>query len=207
MNILPSYKCNFQCPFCNIPKLDKGEILNLNWLENTLGNLPSMDEIHILGGEPTLLPLDYQDRLINICSNKINGNKPKIYTNLSTIPVFADRLNIMVSYDPCNRQSQNKVLSNMLQLDKFQINMIVTKTLIEDYGTKIFAMVRNLHMISSIRLSSYTHFNGLEDFTPDPQKLLEFISFIIRNNDNDKISFYPIDSIKNNYIKDDPPNT
>lgn len=201
MNILPSYKCNMKCPFCIIHKMDQNTLLDLNWLENNIQDIPAT-QIDILGGEPSLLNNEYLERLIEICQNKIKNKKPGMYTNLLKISPNIDKVELTVSYDPKARQHNNIVLKNMLQLDKqFCINMIVTKYVIDMGAEKIINFAKRLKMLKQLTLSTYTLFPGCIDLKPDPGKFIQFCKDIINLDKDNIIRFYPISTWKEQYIK------
>lgn len=206
MNILPSYKCNFKCSFCAVRSLDKGDLLDLNWLETTLNSIENISNIDILGGEPSLLPLSYQERLINICSARLGGKKPNMYTNLKIITPFIDRVDPVISYDINVRQDEAIVLANMISLDTdFNINAIVTRQLVAKGAPYLLKFANRLKRLKQIKLSSFTHFTGYPDLSPDPQELIDFVSYILKYDTNYKIRFFPISSIRDAYKKNTAP--
>lgn len=200
MNILPSYACNLACPFCAIHQLDKGDLLDLDWLEKQIKEIPA-EQIDILGGEPSLLPEEYLDRLISICRNK-TGKKPGMYSNLIIKSPLLDKVELTVSYDPGSRQKSSRVLANMLTLEQpFEINTIATKPAIErgpEYLIKLAARMPNLKRIT---LSTLTVFPGCEDLRPEPEALKEFCLKLIELDKNNLIHFYPIATWQEDYIK------
>ena len=202
MNIFPSFACNFQCKFCHISKMDKGELLDLDWLESNLKDMPVPKKIGILGGEPSILPDEYLSRLISLCYQK-NGKAPQMYTNLYKISPFINDVELMVSYDPGSRQARRQVFQNMLLLQKpFTVSTIVTKAVVEAGVDKLLQMVRRVKNIKQIHLSSYAAFSDCEDLRPTPEELATFCEEFIRKNDG-TLRFSPI----NAWISGEPKRT
>ena len=200
MNILPSYKCNLSCPFCIIHSKDKGDLLDFDWLENTLKDIPSC-QIDILGGEPSLLPDSYMQRLLQICKQHAGRFKVGMYTNLVKISPFVNDVDLTVSFDPGSRQLSNKVMSNMLLLNtSFEINMIVTKHVVNRGAKWLQSFARKIKNIKKITLSTLTSFPGCVDLRPNPAELADFCRDIILLNDR-HIYFYPIATWESDFIK------
>ena len=179
LDIIPTYACNLKCPFCfNKDNWDTEGLLDLNILKRELANNPEIRELAIIGGEPSLLPDDYLKELIDICIKYLHGNKPDYYTNLTMIPDkhILDNINLHVSYDPCDRTCQDKVLSNMLQLDTdFSINMIITKKLITEYGVhKIIKLANRFKKTLYLSKINVVTTNGIKHMQPTPDEIISF---------------------------------
>jgi len=205
VNILPSYKCNLACPFCAIHQLDRGELLDLDWLEQTIKDLPQ-GQIDILGGEPSLLSDEYAKKLICICKEHAGDARVGMYTNLIKISPLIHDVSLTVSYDPGSRQLSDKVRSNMLLLDvPFEINMIVTKHVVARGAQWILNLAKRLKRLTKITLSTLNVFPGCPDLRPDPLELAQFCQDIIRLDKEQKIYFYPISTWTIDYIKTPDP--
>jgi organic radical activating enzyme len=163
MNIIPTYKCNFNCPFCYTKKLSDKELLDLNWLKNQLNKIPDINNIDILGGELSILPIDYQKQLIDICTEKLNGKKPQMITNLKIVTPFIYQIDPVVSYDINLRQDSEIVLSNLIKLDtEYDINMIVTQEVINKGPEYILKFTKKLRLLKQLRLSSFKLLEGIQ---------------------------------------------
>jgi MoaA/NifB/PqqE/SkfB family radical SAM enzyme len=197
MNILPSYACNFHCPFCAIHQQDCGQLLNLDYAKQQLSSIPGIRQIDILGGEPSLLPDEYLSELIDICTSRLNGKLPGMYTNLSRVSPLIDRVKLTVSFDPGMREARNSVIQNMLMLDnEFDINTIVSSKLVALGAGHIEKMLSRFRMAKRICLSSFTHFPGMPDYTPAPEDMLKFMKDILSLDEPHRIHFSPISSIR-----------
>lgn len=184
--------------------MDKGDLLDLDWLEENIKTLPH-GQIDILGGEPSLLPDDYMKRLLKICKEHAGDNKVGMYTNLIRISPFVNDADLTVSYDPGSRQLPEKVLQNMLCLDvPFEINMIVTKHVVDLGAEWLIRLSNRLRMAKKITLSTLTVFPGCTDLRPNHVDLANFCRDIIEAN-ADKIYFYPIATWTRDYIKQTDP--
>lgn len=195
MNIYPSYKCNISCSFCGIHKL-KGKTIDLNWIYEQLLEHPILrSNINILGGEPSILPERYQEDLINICI-ELSGEKPYYITNLYKISPFLRKCKPIISYD-FNLREYN-CLNNILTLDfPFAISTILTSYLVNDVGyLKYLKFINSLKLCYRADLDIYYKSKNCSiDYTPDNDKLLEFISKIM---DHPKVNLAPYSAMKNN---------
>lgn len=179
MDIIPTYKCNLRCPFCfNKDNWKTHGLLDLDVLKKELEENPEIRELAIIGGEPSLLPKDYLLELIKICREYLNGGKPDFYTNLTITPdkEILDSIELHVSYDPCDRELQDKVLGNMMLLDcDFSVNMIITKKLVTDYGVpKIVRLANRLRKPLYLSKINVVTTNGIKYMQPTPQELVDF---------------------------------
>lgn len=195
MNIYPSYRCNFNCRFCSLHKLP-GKTIELDWLEQVLKDYPMLaEDINILGGEPTILPHDYQERLVDICT-KAEGKPPFFITNLyrADSPVL-DKVRLIVSYDFSLREHKNKVFRNMLLLDQpFAVSTIMTRNLVEDIGAeKYLRFIDRIQSIKRADLIMYRSGTTETDDTPNHKKLMEFQLAVC---DHPKVNLTPYSSMK-----------
>lgn len=172
MNIFPSYLCNFHCPFCGIRK-ETSPLLPLDWLEDVLDNVRPM-HITILGGEPMLLPDDYLDKLVDMCTEH-TGEAPGLYTNGSIIKPILSKTKLTISFDPEDRERSSAVLNNILKLTQpFSFSTILTKNLVQAGAEKFEKRVRPLKSLKSIDLCLCHHFAGREDMAaPDVKSFVD----------------------------------
>lgn len=195
MNIYPSYKCNMSCSFCGIHKLE-GNIIDLDWIYKQLLEYPILrSNINILGGEPSILSERYQEDLINICI-ELSGEKPYYITNLYKISPYLYKCKPIISYD-FNLREHN-LLNSILTLDfPFAISTILTSYLVDNIG-----YLKYLKFIDSLKLCYradldlyYKSRNCTTDYTPDNNRLLEFVS---KTMNHSKVNFAPYSAMKNN---------
>lgn len=201
MNILPSYNCNFNCPFCVVHTRGSQTLLDLDWFEKELKKIGCVPNLNIIGGEPTLLPHDYLEHLIDICHDHL-GFKPSMYTNLSTISPLFSKVVLNVSFNPGITEQADKVKSNLLMLDQpFRLNMILTNKLAE-LGVKELKKYLRLKNLTRLSISRYTYFGG-QDFTPAKEAYRQFISDLLPLMQKDeRIHFYPVSSMLNHKARD-----
>lgn len=201
MNIIPSYNCNFNCPFCVVHAKNDQRLLDLDWFEGELKKIGCVPNLNIIGGEPTQLPQDYLERLINICQNHL-GTKPSMYTNLSTISPLFSKVVLNVSFNPGITEQADKVKAHLLLLDQpFRLNMILTNRL-ASLGVKELKKYLRLRNLTRLSISRYTHFRG-EDFTPVKEDYQQFVSGLLPLMQKDKrIHFYPVSSMLNHETRD-----
>ena len=149
MNIFPSYKCNLNCSFCFIKK-NKSALLPLEWLRNIIQEV-SPKTINILGGEPSILNYSYLEELIELSISATN-RAPSLYTNGTNMLDLFQKTNLIISYDPCDREKQDKVFSNMLSLSMpFSVSMILTENLLNN-GIHFLKRVSSINNVKSIDL-------------------------------------------------------
>lgn len=197
MNIYPSYRCNFQCKFCTFYK-NNGKMIDLNWIEDQFKQHKNLcTNINILGGEPSILPVDYQNDLVDMCI-KYSGDKPYYITNLNIISPVLIKCKPIISYDFGLRQNNKHVLNNILKLkNKFAISTVLTSYLIEEIGpTKYLNFIGKLKNCIRADLDIYYKQNNSQyDFTPDNNKLLDFISKVMNDQ---KVNLAPYSAMKAN---------
>ena len=149
MNIFPSYKCNLNCSFCFIKK-NKSALLPLEWLRNIIQEV-NPKTINILGGEPSILNYSYLKELIELSISATN-RAPNLYTNGTNMLDLFQKTNLIISYDPCDREKQDKVFSNMLSISvPFSVSMILTENLLNN-GIHFLKRVSSINNVKSIDL-------------------------------------------------------
>jgi len=193
MNIYPSYKCNMHCQFCALCDIP-GKPIDLDWLETQLKNHPNLcHDINILGGEPSILPYEYQDRLIAMCT-KAEGEKPYYITNLLNPTPFSDKIKLIVSYDGELRPYNKRVLTNMLSLDvPFAMSTILTNNLVDNGADKYLKMLDRLPALERADLVLYRSGTTAVDNTPDHNKLMDFVAAVM---DHPKVNLTPYSAMK-----------
>ena len=193
MNIYPSYKCNFSCSFCYIKNIP-GELIDLDWLHEQFWNHPELcHDINILGGEPSILPLDYQRKLIDICT-KVSGEKPLFITNLYNISPYLNDTQPIISYDFNLRQSQNRILSNIISLNMdFALSFIMTNNLVKIGSKKFITFINRFKNCKRVDLLMYRNGDTGVDHSPNHDDLMEFVADVI---DHPKVNFTPYSSMK-----------
>ena len=199
MNIIPTFTCNFRCPFCfNQDRWNDHKIMDLDKLRNTLNSIEHIYDISIIGGEPTVLPKDYLKKLIDICRERLGNRKPTLHTNLfSGIFVFFDLVDLKISYDPMDRQRQGRVLNNMIkQPGEYEIYMCVTKRLINNYSIAgLEKLSRKLHHRIHLEILDKVENVDMSKLMPTAKEIREFVKDIYKS--DCYIAFSPI-----NYIRD-----
>lgn len=197
MNIYASYQCNLCCSFCSLWNNSSPQI-NLEWVKKELENHPDLThDLTILGGEPSVLPIDYQQKLIKICT-QAEGKKPYYITNLLSPSPLISQTNLIVSYDFDLRKQHKKVLYNMLNLDQeFAISTILTSYLVNNIGAaKYLKFIDSLKRCKRADLVIYYKAKKDKlDYTPQKDKLLKFVSEVMQHS---KVCMAPLAQIKQN---------
>lgn len=199
MNIIPTYQCNLRCPFCfNKDQWHSKELLDLDYLTKEL-NKRKLTDIVIIGGEPSVLPNDYLENLIDICATRLN-RKPLLYTNLIKQFPFPDKVRLFVSYDPEDREHQSTVLNNMMMLNSdYEVCMLQTKNLLNhktanDIIRLAERLKHNIHL-ETVDMSS--------DHLPDPKKVAN-LSLALAYKNSPRIFSTCVDYIKFGSTKEPP---
>lgn len=183
MNIYASYQCNLCCSFCSLWN-NNSQHIDLNWVKEELKQHPGLaHDLTILGGEPSILPVDYQQELIAICT-QAEGKKPYYITNLLSPSPVISQTNLIVSYDFDLRKQHKKILYNMLNLNQeFAISTILTDHLIHHIGaTKYLKFIDSLK--SCIRADLVIYYKSKKDkldYTPQKDSLLSFVSEVMQH--------------------------
>lgn len=173
--IVPTFKCNFDCSYCS-QKFDKNNttIMDLDKLEAELKKI-KITSICLLGGELSILPKEYLDKLLNIVEQ--HNVSIDVFTNLYNIVPRFQKYNLYVSFDFHLRQYYNVVFSNMMLLDKFSISTTVTKSLLNMDTNKIVNFYNSFENLNRVIFNHYhtNKHNRIESTTNE-----EYVDFIIR---------------------------
>lgn len=194
MNIYATYQCNFHCKFCSIRK-DHSELVDLIWVENELRSHPELcSNINILGGEPSILPLSYQDELIRLCQD-LSKEPPYYITNLFEVSPLLAKCRTIVSYDFGLREHHREVFQNMLQLDiDFSISTVLTNYLVTNVGSeKYLNTIEGFKNCIRADLDIYYHAkNDSFDFTPENNQLIKFVKDVMGHR---KVNLAPLSAM------------
>lgn len=196
MNVYTTYNCNANCGFCSIKNNAFESRLDLGFLENELDKHKDLcKNINILGGEPSILPDDYQDRLISICEE--HGNlMPYYITNLIKISSVINRVDPIISFDFTLRHEYRLTISNMLKLNvDFSISTILTNNLVENIGAEEY--LKFIHRFRRCkRADLVVYFHAIKDaynYTPRRDKLLRFVEQVMHDS---MVSLAPLQAMK-----------
>ncbi len=168
VSLAPSYHCNFNCPWCYLSteQLRNKDKIDLAVLDNKLGNLGHIEQVDIYGGEPGTLPPAYAKDMINIICK--HTDKINVISNLSVIPdwyYLPEITSIGVSYDWDQREQHNKVLTNMILIQRsVAVLMLATEKLIKVDPCLIATTFNNIGNIQSLEIKPYSQnqFNSFD---------------------------------------------
>ena len=164
LSVNPLYLCNFRCDFCYLThkQLSDRNVMPLSELEKRLLDLREngvqIEHVDLYGGEIGLLDLEYLESLDELL---LQAGDPQIniVTNLSNVHPFflKEHVDLSVSFDFGCRQSSEKVLQNIIGLNKtVAILMLASPRLLEkDVDTMIqtFSSIQN---IVSVEVKPYS---------------------------------------------------
>lgn len=171
-------------------------MLDLAWVREELAAHPELcSNINILGGEPSILPLPYQEELIDICTRAAD-EKPYYITNLFKMSSLLEKCRPIVSYDFGLREQHQTVFQNMLNLEiDFSISTVLTRHLVEEVGAKKYLrLIRSLKNCKRADLDLY--YKGKqdkEDHTPDNTSLISFVKEIMIE---EKVNLAPLSAMR-----------
>lgn len=118
VSINPSYFCNFRCDFCYLTpdQLSDQTKINLERLDELLGQIPNIGHVDLYGGEVGALKKEYFYNLKDTIKKHYNG-EINIITNYSMLHdgFYDDDVYLSVSYDFEAREMSDRVFQNMLQ--------------------------------------------------------------------------------------------
>ena len=180
LEIIPSYKCNLQCQFCEEWNKFDGTLLDFDILKKNIYNLISVnnidiDSVIILGGEPSLLPVQYYKSLLNVLY-KYNLTNIMVFTNGSNMDKmneFREQCKIIISTDIGIRKNFPTVLKYLLQSTHQEtLNMMFTNLLVKNL--KLFKKVASLKNVTI----SFTPYNKTVKSELDYPEYDDFIFFI-----------------------------
>ena len=186
LSINPLYRCNFRCSFCYLTpdQLADKTVLDINDFYSRLNELQeyrNIGHIDLYGGEITLLTDSYVDELFHVIKQFYQG-PVNLVTNLSRIGsvCLRDDVILSVSWDDNLRQDHQKVLSNILAMDRdVHILMLASPSMLQwseeklDEVINIFNSIRN---ITSVEVKPYST-NQANSFKASNR---EFEQFIVR---------------------------
>lgn len=155
--IIPSYVCNFNCDFCSqkTRKSNKRKI-DLPKLEEALDKIYSengFSHITLLGGEVSVLPDKYLTELMRIL-DKYDCDLG-VQTNLFRLNPILSKYKMGVSWDPTKRQSVDRVFQNILSLEAFTLDTIVTPEVIKEGPERLVRFYESLTNLKSVGLNFF----------------------------------------------------
>lgn len=198
LSINPLYRCNFRCSFCYLTpnQLADKAILNLGDLSarlNELNRYRDICHIDLYGGEITLLPDAYVEELFGIIKKFYQG-PVNLVTNLSRIASVCLREDVIlsVSWDENLRQDHQKVLSNIMSMDReVHILMLASPDMIgwsDEKLDEVINIFNSLRNVTSVEVKPYStnQANSLKSSNRDFEK---FIIRWLKRKDSFSFSF------------------
>lgn len=166
VSVNPLYQCNFRCTFCYLTpdQLKSRTRLDLSILRDQLAEISKykkITHIDLYGGELTLLPELYMVQLFDVIHEFYTGSI-SVITNLSTIPVWLlrDDVDVSVSWDYHEREQHEKVLSNMVMLNKpFNVLMLASEGMLgwdDETIASVVDVFDTLPKVQSVEIKPYS---------------------------------------------------
>lgn len=160
VSINPLYRCNFRCTNCYLTEaqLQSRQLLDLTTLHDRLSELPEITAVELYGGEVTLLDETYVKELKAVVRRFYDG-PISVTTNFFQVPewLYADDIDINVSYDFSHRPHHDKVFTNMLIFSR-PVNVIVLATpeVMNDDVHGQIDIIRSLANLNSVEIKPYS---------------------------------------------------
>ena len=138
IDILPTYQCNYRCPYCFLGNLrNDNTVLNLDLCIQRLeeiNKIYNISTINLYGGEISLLHINYIDRLIDIVSYYVT---PNIVTNLSdwNFLSYLEKKDVTISTSLNDDRENNDLLERRLydhDCSNISILQVVTPSLLTE---------------------------------------------------------------------------
>lgn len=159
ISLAPSFHCNFRCPWCylSVDQLRDRKLLDLDCLHARLTELGPIEHVDIYGGEPATLPETYALQLLEVL--KPHTSNINVISNFSIVPDWFHRTDISISasYDWDQRQSHDKVLTNIIGFSRpVAVLMLATEHLCKQQPKVIAEVFNTISTIASVEIKPYS---------------------------------------------------
>lgn len=159
ISLAPSFHCNFRCAWCylSVEQLRDRSLLNLDLLHTKLQTVAPVEHVDIYGGEPATLPQHYVEQLLTVL--KSHTHSINVISNFSIVPewFYRDDITISASYDWDQRQSHDKVLTNIIGFNKpIAILMLATEELCQKDPKEIASVLNSISTVGSLEIKPYS---------------------------------------------------
>lgn len=198
IDIITNYTCNYSCPYCFLEKVHKDttviDAFKLDKQLQTVSKMNTISDIHLYGGEITLLPLSQIQQLLDIASKYAPAS---VITNFSN-PIYnsyfnRNRIPIITSLNQersNHRYTEQSLLCSPIQ--NISIAQVVTPSLLKKSPKEVLSYLSLFHrgmsflQYSPSELSSVNYFLSNLDYAFFLKNILQeyFIGeypFIIQN--------------------------
>lgn len=160
VSINPSYFCNFNCSFCYLTEsqLRDTKKIELNRLDELLGQVPSIEHVDLYGGEIGALKKDYFYSMKDVIRKHYKG-PINIITNYSMIHEgFYDKdVTLSVSYDFEAREKHELVFKNMMISPvPIAVLILASKNVIKMDVEEMISMLNICRAITSVEIKPYS---------------------------------------------------
>jgi MoaA/NifB/PqqE/SkfB family radical SAM enzyme len=204
VSLNPSYLCNFRCNFCYLTPEQLGDTLklDLDLLPKKLKEIQKanyqIEQVDLYGGEIGLLRKEYLEKLDDIL---LDHGDPQlnIITNLSIINPFflEEHVSLSVSFDFDVREQSDKVLSNILSLEKnVSVLILASEKLILKDIDEMINTFNSISNITSVEIKPYSS-NQANTFCVTDEQYEKFVASWIKAKDKMNFNFINLDLIKN----------
>lgn len=165
VSLNPSYLCNLRCEFCYLSPAQLADTYTMpipdvsSHLE-AISQQRSIIAIDLYGGEPTMLPKAYVERLMYALMFHVS--KVRVNTNGTIFRDYFldDFFELYVSYDYDAREDQEKAFQTMLQLDEhrkpYGINLLVSEKILQRNPKDLVKELSPLKFLTGVEMKPYS---------------------------------------------------
>lgn len=197
LSINPTYFCNFRCHFCYLTEEQLGnrKYAKIQDIASRLDELKAcgvdVKHVDLYGGEIGLLDDAYLEEIDEAIRGRFDSVTINVVTNLSQMKRYFLRkdVSLSVSYDFSVRQDSDRVLKNIMKLDKdVSILMLASKELMQLNVEEMVSTFNIVGNITSVEIKpyspnqanqngpSYTEFEGFVTKWLSLEKRFDFIN-------------------------------
>ncbi len=169
LNTVFTKKCNFNCSYCSQNKEKDDKILDLNIFEKVLKKLLTFKNIDkyifsIMGGELSLLDLDYQTQIFEILKSHLSKieNKNKKIVKIVYVTNFSTDFTKI--YNEYFKIFKNECLLDLAISHHHQNEFKLFNKVLNDYLNQKIQLKRNIiFTIKTFNYNSFKIFNNLKN--------------------------------------------
>lgn len=187
LSINPIYKCNLSCEFCYLSKeqLSTPNEIDFEAIKKAMDKVKTrynVTHIDLYGGELSALPNDTVQKLIDFVIDENLNASVSVNTNLTVLRDWQldKRINLSVSYDGTARALHDRVLTNMLCIERnISVLTLATPKAVEDLEDTLVTL-SGMSNVISFEVKPYSQ--SVHSAYPNDNELFEKAVRIVQRN-------------------------